>query len=103
MWTMTQSKQITVTWRDENYGPYSNTLAFRVYTVEPFPSNAESKRLARIYKDAGFAVDHARSSWIAHEPTPTTMEELTAALSALSYDVTHAGAVPQPVAAGMRM
>jgi len=87
------SKTISITWRNENYGRISGAVAFRA-SVEPFPSETESKRLGRLYRKCGFDVNHQRACWMAEEsrgePLPVRLD---AALREAGYDVVHGGAI----------
>jgi hypothetical protein len=87
-------KTITITWRDENYGRISGSVAFRVYDIEPFPSMTGQKKLQTVYKNAGFEFNNSRQSWIAEENPAKAGPDLAAALEELGYEVKHSGCVP---------
>lgn len=92
-----QQKQITITWRDENYGRIDDSFAFRT-SVEPFPFETAQKALARIYKKAGFALHFNRQVWLAEWKMTSDPEiplRLTSLLEDKGFIVKHAGAVPK--------
>jgi hypothetical protein len=86
-------KSIVITWRNENYGQVSGSVAFRA-TINPYPSEAAKVRVVRAYKSAGFELHAARQAWLAPEAVESIPTTLVEKLEALGYRVAHQGAVP---------
>lgn len=90
----TKEKVLTITWRDENYGHVSGAVAFRT-ALEPFPSETESRKLARIYKKNGFELNFNRQAWIAEYKPADTPIRLVEVLKEAGYTVINKGAQPK--------
>lgn len=86
-------KTITITWRDENYGGVSNSVAFRAM-IEPYPSETAKKKIIRAYKNAGFELHFNRQAWIAEDSIETAPSTLIENLESLGYQVTNCGRTP---------
>jgi hypothetical protein len=86
-------KTITLTWRDENYGPVSHSIAFRA-TIEPYPSETVKKKIMMAYKSAGFELHFDRQAWLASEDAETAPTQLIENLELLGYQVTNSGRTP---------
>jgi hypothetical protein len=86
-------KSIVLTWRNENYGQVSGSVAFRAM-IEPYPSEAAKARVVRAYKSAGFELHAARQAWLAPEAVESIPAALVEKLEALGYQVTSQGVVP---------
>lgn len=94
---MAKEKNITIVWRDENYGRINDAFAFRSH-CEPCQSDTENKKVARLYKKMGFEVNQTRASWIAEYAAADTPLKLVAALEEMGYTVKNAGAAPSILA-----
>jgi hypothetical protein len=91
---MAAPKTITITWRDENYGPISGTIAFRSI-IDPAPSESKAKEVQRAFKATGFEFDHRRASWIAKsgmDEGKATTEALIEKLELMGLEIFHKGA-----------
>ncbi|MCZ7860894.1 hypothetical protein O9X98_05705 [Agrobacterium salinitolerans] len=86
-------KTITITWRDENYGAVSGTVAFRAM-IEPFPSETVKKKIMKAYEGAGFELHFNRQAWMAPESIETAPTTLVENLESLGYQVTNCGRTP---------
>jgi hypothetical protein len=92
----TQPKTITLTWRNENYGPVYDAFAFRT-SIDPFPSETLSRQVAVVYRKAGFQLHMNRQAWIAEDKLtsePDLPLRITSLLEDKGFIVRHAGAVP---------
>ncbi len=85
-------KELTITWRDENYGSTWGQVAFRCYDSAGLSDTARTK-LQRAYRKAGFTYHDQRACWMA-ERSPTRGQDLVTALQALGYAVRHTGCQP---------
>lgn len=79
-----QPKEITIIWRNENYGRIDDAFAFRA-SVEPFPSATAQRKLASIYKKAGFELHSDRQIWVANWKA-TTQPDIPVRLEGLLQD-----------------
>ncbi|MCV9964751.1 hypothetical protein OIU34_22935 [Pararhizobium sp. BT-229] len=86
-------KTITITWRDENYGSVSHSVAFRAMGA-PLPSETEKKKIVRAYRNAGFELNFNRQTWIAKKSIETAPATLIQNLENLGYEVTNRGRTP---------
>lgn len=90
---MSTEKNISITWRDENYGPISGSVAFRAMVLEDISQTA-MKEVHKAYKSAGFTLNHNRQSWIA-VGKPEAAETLVETLSQMGFTVENRGCVPE--------
>jgi phosphopentomutase len=88
-----KNKVLTIIWRDENYGRINDATAFRA-ELEPFPSDSEGRKLARIYKKSGYEFNENRYSWIAEYKSKDTPLLLIDALRDAGYEIVNRGAQP---------
>lgn len=89
-----KEKVLTITWRDENYGRVYDAVSFRAM-LEPFPSETENRKLARIYKKQGFDFNGQRYCWMAEYKPEDTALRLVEALKEAGYTVINKGAQPK--------
>ena len=83
-------KTITFVWRDENYGRVHAKYAFRC-SVEPFPSATADTKLARLFRKAGFAVNHNRAAWICEDGPDNAGLHLIELVKGAGFEVKHWG------------
>lgn len=93
MTRVSKEKILTITWRNENYGRINDASAFRA-ELEPYPSDSEDRKIARIYKKNGYKFDESRCSWIAEFKSKDTPSMLVDSLTAAGYKVVNRGAQP---------
>jgi hypothetical protein len=96
---MATEKKITITWRNENYGRISDAQAFR-YEKDPYPSDTERTKLARMFRKHGFDVHPQRGCWMAEYEPEDACVRLVEALQEAGYTVDNVGAVPDALSSG---
>jgi hypothetical protein len=99
---MAAEKIVKITWRDENYGRVHEAQAFR-YEKDPYPSETERTKLARLFKKHGFEVHSQRHCWMAEYKPADACVRLVEALEEAGYAVENHGAVPDALASGRAM
>lgn len=90
---MAAEKIVKITWRNENYGHVHDAQAFR-YEKDPYPSETERTKLARLFKKHGFEVHPQRHCWMAEYKPADACVGLVEALEEAGYTVENHGAVP---------
>jgi hypothetical protein len=91
---------ITLTWRDENYGGVNSSAALRFYVDDDRETKQHVAR--QILKRHGFAINESRMAWIAGRIDEDSLLEMVSAFESKGFVVEHAGATPgvfNPVAA----
>ncbi len=99
---MAAEKIITITWRDENYGRVYEAQAFR-YMKDPWPSETETKKLARLFRKNDFDFHVQRCCWMAEYKPADACVKLVEALEEAGYTVENRGAVPEALSSGRAM
>ena len=83
------SRNLTVTWRDEAYGPLSAVrCAFRLYDCGSL-SDSAVRRIHGKARKSGFSWRQDRCAWIAYRLDAA--HQFVAGLQVLGYAVVHAG------------
>lgn len=99
---MAAEKVMTITWRDENYGRVYEAQAFR-YEKDPYPSDTERNKLARVFRKHGFDVHPQRHCWMAEYKPADACVKLVEALEEAGYTVENRGAVPDALSSARAM
>lgn len=90
---MAVEKTINIVWRNENYGRITDAQSFR-FEKEPYPSDTEHTRLARLFRKHGFTINQQRDCWMAEFAPEDACVRLVGALEELGYVVHNRGAMP---------
>jgi len=86
--------EITLQWRDENYGYVTAHSAFRTF-IDTDISDTMHDKICRKFRRYGFEQNHSRAAWIAEREKPGYLTKLVADLESLGCVVTHEGSVPE--------
>lgn len=90
-----ESKQfeISLQWRDENYGVVTAHSAFRAF-IDLDMSDTAHKKVCQKFRKHGFQINHSRGAWIADRERPNYLTAMVAELEALGHVVKHEGNLP---------
>lgn len=86
------STDITLTWRDENYGGLNSAAALRSYVDDDRATKTKDSH--RILRSHGFEFNDSRGSWIAKRIGEDTLLNMVVAFEEKGFSVEHAGAIP---------